>query len=94
MAVPVVLAIAAHTVTKVATSPNTWRLIGTTVLVLIGTPFVLKAFLGEAAKTLVSLWWVVALIFLLGLAKISVPIFIKEREETKREALRQGRPHD
>lgn len=89
MAVLIILAVAAHTVTRVATSPSTWRLIGTTALVLIGTPFVLKVFLSEARETVVSLWWIVALIFFLFLAKIAVPIFIKEREETKRKALRR-----
>lgn len=94
MAVPVILAVVAQAVQKVATSPNTWRLIGTTMLVLIGTPFVLKAFLGEARETVESLWWVVVLIFFLGFARIFVPIFIKEREKTKRKTLRQGQQDD
>jgi lipid-A-disaccharide synthase-like uncharacterized protein len=89
MAVPIILTVAAHTVSKVVTSPNTWRLIGTTVLLLVGTGFVLRTFLVEARETVASLWWVVVLIFLLLLAKIAVPIFIREREKTKREALRR-----
>lgn len=94
MAVPIILAVAAHTITKVATSPSTWRLIFTVALIIIGSPFVLKAFFKEARDTVWSLWWVVALIFLLGLARISIPIFIREREETKRMLLRQKQKND
>lgn len=94
MAVPIILAVAATTVTRIATSPSTWRLIGTTALVLIGTPFLLKVFLKEARDTVMGLWWIIALIFLLALVRITVPIFIKEREETKRELFRQRQKHD